>query len=170
MSKKIQVTAKNFKTILAGQVRAFGSFRERMQDLLAFAMVQASNENYTYVNELVCANLKGANHQGIKRYIEDHCDLQLISENGVRKFKSKKTRGFKFVMPTVTWYDYDNSGEITVIEPETVVISLINRLNKAVGGEGKTKVAAGHVKEAKAIIAHLRKTPGIDLKKLAKTA
>lgn len=170
MSKKTEVTAKNFATILSGQVSAFGKVRDRIQDLLAFAMVQAASANYTYVNQLINAKLTGLNRAGLQKYIEDFCDLQLIKDDGAYKFKSKKTKGFTFVMPTVPWFEHGPQPEPKVIEAPETVMALIRRLNGALKGDGNTKVAKGHVKEAQAVLSHLKRTPGLDKAKLAQIA
>jgi len=167
MSKKSEVTAKTFTSVLSGVVRNFGNVRDRIQDLLAFAMVQASKDNFTYVNQIINAKLTGLNRAGLQKYIEDFCDLQLIKEDGAYKFKSQKTKGFAFVMPTETWYEHGPQPEPKVIEAPETVMALIVRISRAIKGDGKTKVAQGHVKEAKAMLAYLKKAPGLDKAKLA---
>lgn len=166
MSKKAEVTAKNFHTILTSQVAAFGRFRDRMQDLLDFALVQASNGNYTYINAVINAKLTGVDRRAVQKYIEDHCDVQLVSEDKAFKFKSKKTKGFKYVAPEKSWFEYAPTAEPKPVMPVESIMSQIKRLHSAIKGEGKAFVEKGHVKEAKAVLAHLVKTPGLDSTKV----
>lgn len=178
MSKTVAITAQNFHKVLSGQVTAFGKVRDRLQDLAAFAMVQAAgpskkakskrNDNMTYVNAMISAKLTGLDRRALQKYFEDFCDLQLITEDKKYKFKSKKTRGFEFVMPTKTWYEYAPTAEPKAIDEVGAVLSLMSRLQGALSGKSeKAYIEKGHVKETRAILAHLRKTPGLPSDKVA---
>jgi hypothetical protein len=177
MSKTVAITAQNFMKVLSGQVSAFGRVRDRLQDLAAFAMVQASgpsekakskrNDNMTYVNAMINAKLTGLDRRALQTYFEDHCDLQLITEDKVLKFKSKKTKGFVFEMPTKTWYEYAPTAEPKAIDEQAAVIGLIRRLHGALSGKSeKSFIEKGHKDATKAIVAHLAKTPGLDAAKV----
>lgn len=166
MSKKAEITAKNFTQVLTSQVNAFGRFRDRLQDLLDFALVQASNGNYTYINAIVNAKLTGVDRRAVQIAIEDHADVQLISEGGVLKFKSKQTKGFEFVPMNEPWYKYAPTAEPVPVHADQGVIAQIRRLRKALKGEGRGYVEKGEVQKTKAIISHLAKTPGLDAEKL----
>jgi hypothetical protein len=166
MSKKVEVTAKNFNTILTSQVNAFSRFRDRLQDLLDFALVQASNGNYTYINSIVNAKLTGVDRRAVQIAIEDHADVQLIREDGNFRFKSKKTKGFQFKPMAVAWYKYAPTAEPVPVHADQGVISQIRRLSKALKGDGKAYIEKGEVNKTKSIIAHLAKTPGLDAEKV----
>jgi hypothetical protein len=177
MSKTVAITAQNFHKVMAGQVSAFGRFRERWQDLSLFAMVQASgpsekaksgrNDNMTYVNALINAKITGTDRRAMQAYFEDHCDLQLITEDKVYKFKSKKTKGFEYAEPTKTWWEYAPTAEPKAIDEQMAVISLLRRLSTALKGKSeKAFIEKGHKDATKAIVAHLAKTPGLDAAKV----
>lgn len=152
----IKVTAKSFAKQLEETGGLFGTVRERIQALLLFALQQYANGNFTYINAIIQSKaLKGIAMNGVQKYIESYADVQLVSEGGVKVFKSKKTRAFKFVMPTDTWYEHNNAGDPVAIDVDKAVTALLKRLQGGVEGTGKAKIAKGQLAKAKKAIAVL---------------
>jgi len=152
-----KVTSKNFSTNLAAVATAFGSVRDNLNLLLLFALGQYSKGNFTYITEIVnLKTLKGLSMNGIVIFICAHADVKLEKVDGVYKFVSKRTRGFKYVAPTTTWYEHNNDGEAKVIVPVTALNAFIKRLEGAIGGEGKTTVAKKDIKSGKVMVTKLK--------------
>ncbi len=153
-----KVTGRNFAKLLSGLVTAFGSLRDSMQQLLMFAFSQYVEGNFNYLNDIVnLKTLKGLSMKSIQTYAEAHCDVTLEKdkETGVYKFESNKTRGFKYVAPKATWYDFSDEGKVTVLVPVTMLNAFIKRLEGAIAGEGKTTVAKKDVKPGKVLLTKL---------------
>ena len=148
-----KINSKNFDAALTTVIGLFATVREQIQGLLDFAMVQASKGNYTYINILIAAGgkLKGISMNGIQQYVEKYCDVQLVSESGVRKFSNKKTKGFKFVAPTTPWYEDNNAGAVTVVDLDSTLKSLITRLTGVVDGKNKLKEGQDVAKVSKVL-------------------
>jgi hypothetical protein len=153
-----KITSTNFAAQLLSVSTAFGTIRDNIQSLLEFSMVQASKDNYTYINMIVqnAGKLKGISMDGIKTYIEKHCDVKLESEAGVRKFANKQTEGFVFVAPKATWWEDNDKGGLKVVDLDRAVQSLINSLTGVV--DGKKDLKEGHsIDEVKKVLAGLKK-------------
>ena len=129
-----KITSKNFNDSLTAVIGLFATVREKIQALLEFAMLQASQGNYTYINMLIAnaGKLKGISMNGIQMYVEKHCDVVLESKAGVRAFTNKKTKGFSFVAPTTPWYEDNNAGAVVIVDLDQAVKSLITKLSSVV--------------------------------------
>ena len=136
-----KITSKNFNAALNNIVSLFATVREQIQELLEFGMLQASNGNYTYINLLIAnaGKLKGISMNGIQQYVERHCDVELVSESGVRRFSNKNTEGFEYSAPTEHWYNDNNAGALVIVDLDASIKSLITRLTGVVDGKNQLK-------------------------------
>lgn len=148
-----KITSKNFQESLNGIVTLFATVREKIQGLLVFAMEQASQGNYTYINLLIAnaGKLKGISMNGIQQYIEKHNDVELVSEAGIRKFSNKKTKGFEFVAPTTPWYEDNNAGAVVIVDLDASIKTMITRLTGVVDGKNSLKEGQEMAKVAKVL-------------------
>lgn len=153
-----KVTSKNFTPRLTKTCVSFGTVRDELNDLLAFSLDQYSKGNFTYITEIVnVKTLKGIAMNSIVTFITAHADVKLEKgEAGAYKFVSKKTRSFKYVPPTVTWYEHNTDGEAKVIVPMTRLVAFIKTMEKALTGDGKTTVAKKDRKSGLKIVAGLK--------------
>ncbi len=152
-----KVTSKNFSKSLAAVATAFGSVRDNLQVLVVFALLQYSKGNFTYITELAnTKSFKGLALNGMMIYICAFADVKLDKIDGVYKFVSKKTTGYKYVAPTVTWFEHNADGEPKVVVPATMLAQFIKRIEGALSGSGNTSVAKKDVKSGNAILVSLK--------------
>ena len=152
-----KVTSKNFSKMLSGVATAFGSVRDNLQVLVLFALLQYSKGNFTYITELANTKLfKGLALNGLMIFICAFADVKLDKVDGVYKFVSKKTAGYKYVEPTVTWYEHNADGEPKIVVPVTMLAAFIKKVEGALAGTGKTTVAKKDQKSGKSMLALLK--------------
>lgn len=156
-----KITSKTWKAQLAECATNFGKFRDHMQSLCIFAMNQAASENYTYINDVINGNFKGADLRAIQKYFEDHCDVSLGKEDGKYKFTNNKTRGFKYEAPKLNWWDYKPTAEPKVIDPVSTLLQAVKRVENALNHKGSATIAKGKDKLAKELVAYVKKQPEI---------
>lgn len=154
----MKVTSKNFSKNLASVATAFGSVRDNLNALLLFALSQYAKGNYSYITMIVnLKTLKGIAMNSLVLFIVAFADVKLEKgEAGAYKFVSRKTKGFKYVAPTVTWYEHNSDGEPKVIVPMTRLVAFIKSLEGAIAGTGKTTVAKKDIKSGNKIITGLK--------------
>ncbi len=152
-----KVTSSNFSKSLAAVATAFGSVRDNLQVLVIFALLQYSKGNFTYINELANTKLfKGLALNGMMIYIKAFADVKLDKIDGVYKFVSKKSSGYKYVAPTVTWFEHNADGEPKVVVIADMLENFIKRCEAALGGTGSTTVAKKDQKSGKSILTNLK--------------
>ena len=162
-----KVNSKNFSNELTKVVKSFGSFRNTLQALCDFAMKQAANGNYTYVNAVMNADLKGADHRAVQKYFEDHCDITLGRKDGKFAFTNNKSRGFKYVAPKTKWWDYKPTAQPTVINPVQALMAAADRLTNAVEGKSNASIEKGKVALAKKLAAVVNAIPEVKERRAA---
>lgn len=162
------INSKTFAKHLQSVVSAYGTVRDNLQELFLFAMKQAGNGNYTYINDLMNADLKGTDQRAGQKYIEDHCDVTLGKKDGKFAFTNNKSRGFKYVAPEKKWWEYKPTAQPQVIDPIAAVMATVNKLANAIEGKGTASIAKGKVNEAKKLLAYLRAQPEVRAKIAAK--
>jgi hypothetical protein len=154
-----KVTSKNFTPRLTKTCSAFGAIRDELNALLGYALAQYSEGNFTYITEIVnVKTLKGIAMNSIVTFITAHADVKLDKDatSGVYKFISRKTRGFKYAAPTVTWFEHNSDGEAVVIVPMKRLEAFIKSMEKALTSSGKTTVAKKDRKSGIKIVAGLK--------------
>ena len=151
-----KITSKNFNTELAAQVIQHKAGRDGIQVLCVFAMTQAGNGNYTYINAIMNADFKGADQKAQQSYFEDHCDVTLGRKDGKFAFTNNKTHGFKYTAPTMTWWTYKPTAAPSVIDPIGLLLGAITKIENAANGKGQATLAKGKTAVAKAIVKYLR--------------
>ncbi len=152
-----KITAKTFVALLREAVKAFGAVRDQIQRLCLFAMTQAGNGNFTYINGMLNADLKGADLRAIQHYFEDHCDVTLGKKDGKFAFTNNNTKGFKYAAPKKSWWDYKPTAAPQVIDPVAALIQAATRLDNAVKGKGSATIATGKLTLAKELVTYIRK-------------
>ena len=156
-----KVTSKTFAKTLVAAVKNFGSFRDSLQDLCDFAMTQASNGNYTYINAIMNADLKGADQRAVQKYFEDHCDVSLGRKDGKFAFTNNKSKGFKYKAPEKKWWDYKPTAAPQVIDPVAALIQAVNRITAAVEHKGSASIEKGKSTLAKKLVKTVNAIPEV---------
>jgi hypothetical protein len=147
-----KINTKNFTASLAEAVKLTGTLRDNIQALSVFSMTQASNGNFTYINQMMNADFKGTDQRAIQKYFEDHNDVELRSENGKFVFKNNNTTGFKYTPATKTWWEYKPTAGPSVISPLALLQAVIKKTENALSGEGKGTIAEGEETLAQSLI------------------
>lgn len=163
-----KVNSKNFAKTLGLVVKQFGTFRANLQSLCDFAMSQAANGNYTYINAIMNADLKGSDQRAVQRYFEDHCDVTLGRKDGKFAFSNNKTRGFKYKAPTKGWHEYKPTAAPSVIDPVEALLSAVTRITNAIEHKGSASIAKGKVQLAKQLAATVTAIPEVKALKASK--
>lgn len=158
MAKPIVITAENFHKVLSKAVSTDVSLRGQVQRLVEFGLVQYNEQhNSNYLTEIIVADFHGIRTQAVQDYIEAHTDLVLTKfEDGTHRFKRKERDGYKFEMPTVTWWEYSKAGQAKAVNWDDKLSTFTKQLERSVKGEGKVKVEEGTQEEAEHLLAHLK--------------
>ena len=131
-----KISTKNFTASLAEAVKLTGTLRDNIQSLCVFSMTQASNGNFTYINQMMNADFKGTDQRAMQTYFEHHNDVELRSEDGKFVFKNNNTTGFK-LPATKTWWEYKPSAGPVVISPLALLQAVIKKTEAALDSNGK---------------------------------
>ena len=156
-----KITTKTFPTMLGNAVKAHGAVRDSVQELCIFSMKQAGNENYTYINDIMNADFKGADQRAMQKYFEDHCDVTLGRKEGKFAFTNNKSKGFEYKAPAKVWWEYKPSAAPQVIDPIASLLKVVTNIENAMKGKGGASIAKGQEKLAKDLVAYVRKQPAV---------
>jgi len=140
-----KITAKTWTPRLNKAVVNHSLQRLDVQELCIFAMTQAANGNYTYINNVMNADFKGADQKAQQNYFEAHCDVTLGRDDGKFAFTNNKTKGFKYVAPEKTWWEFKPTALPQEVNVMTVLIAALKKvetgLEKGTLAKGQTTLA-----------------------------
>ena len=159
MGQPIPITVDNFHEKLKQAVTTDGTLRGQVQRLIIFGMIEYDqNRNSNWLSEVMNAGFRSVRMAAVQEYIQDHTDLVWTKKkDGTTVFLREAKEGFKFSLPTETWYEYSNKGNaIPVANPDTMLKTIkgyITKLENGLKGEGAT--LQGSEESAKALLAKL---------------
>ncbi len=162
-----KINTKTWNKTLAESIKLHGASRDLIQSLCLFAMTQAGNGNYTYINEMMNADYKGADHRAMQKYFEDHCDVTLGRKDKTFAFTNNKTKDFNYVAATKTWWEYKPTAEPAVIDPLSLFVGAIKKLERGINHTGGASITKGKEGLAKDLLAYIKKQPEILKQSLA---
>ena len=161
MSKQlVAITADNFSSVLGKLVTADNSLASRIQDLIVFgfAHYEAHNDS-VYLTQLMNAGFRSVRTEAIKVYVQDHTNLVLRKDKQDESkvcFKiDKNSKAARFTAPTKSWTEYSGVGQAIPLDIDTALPAFINRLSKAIKGEGKKALKEGTEEHAATVLAAL---------------
>lgn len=145
------ITAKNFKSKLAGFKNSMLTQRDNLQEFLEFGLLHyKENGNTVYLSQTlnVCVGVKALPTNAIKEYIKEHANVQWKkNKDGDMVFK-KVGKQVEVTMPSVIWYNSKHVAKDQAKADMDVLArtkSLLTSLTKALND--------GHVKEGQHEIA-----------------
>ncbi len=162
-----KITTKTWSKTLAESIKAHGTSRDLVQALCLFAMNQAGNENYTYINELMNADYKGADQRAMQSYFEDHCDVTLGRKDKAFAFTNDQTKDFKYAAPTKTWWEYKPTAQPAIINPMMALLNAVKKIERGLNHTGGASIAKGQEALAKKLVDYVKKQPEVMKESLA---
>lgn len=140
------------------------ALRETKQDFYLFAMKQASNGNFTFINHVATSDLDGDDRRAVNQYFEDHCDVKWDTSG--KKYGNRNTKGFKYAEPEKKWWEYKPTPMESPFHIGAAVLNVIKSAKNAQAGKAKKYIEKGEVNSTKAMLAYLAGCPGLDKDKL----
>jgi hypothetical protein len=163
-----KINSKTFSKSLLAAVVSHGKLRDSIQDLCVFSMTQASQGNYTYVNEVMNADFAGADQRAMQKYFEDHNDITLGRKDGKFAFTNNKSKGFKYTAAVKTWWTYKPTAAPAVVDPVGLLMGVIKRIESGIAGTNGASLAKGTtVAAAKRIVAAIKGDDDVKAHQLA---
>lgn len=145
------ITAKNFKSKLAGFKTSILTQRDNLQEFLEFGLLHYKKHGNTlYLSQTlnVCVGVKALPTKAIKDYIKDHANVTWAKNKDGDMIFKKSGKQVEVTMPSVIWYnskhvakDQAKADMDVLARTKTLLTSLNNALKDGHVKEGQHEIA-----------------------------